>query len=233
MRIRSRFVLLSLIGAVAATGAQAAAPAPLSVVVEGVVDGKRVPDSNVVCLPTKDGKSDQSGQSLRPTIGWSGAPATAKSYAIFVMDPDVPADFTDAGKDGKTLPVEAKRMNFFHYGVINIPAETTSFPGGAADVQPGLGIQLANDMGANHYVATPAQFGGPCPPWNDERLHHYHFIVMALDKDAPIQDAEPLAHSKWVPDNSAKATFNRLTASDHVLARGEVVGTYSLNPKMK
>ena len=24
-------------------------------------------------------------------------------------------------------------------------------------------------------------YDGPCPPWNDDLLHHYHFRVYALD----------------------------------------------------
>lgn len=226
MRILSRFSPLPLLLAMAAVSAHAAAPAPLTVLVEGIRDGKRVPDTNVFCLATKDGKSDPGGKNLRPTISWSGAPAAARSYAIFVMDPDVPADFTDAGKDGRTLPVEAKRRDFFHYAVINLPAGTTSFPGGAPDVKPALGIQLPNDMGGNHYVPTADQFGGPCPPWNDERLHHYHFMVLAFDEPADL-NRTPDAN------DTARAAYTRLLASPHLIAKGEVVGTYSLNPKMK
>ena len=226
MRILSRFALLPIVYAIAGASAQAATPAPLSVMVEGIQNGKRVPDTNVFCLPTKDGKSDTSGKNLRPAISWSNAPAAAKSYAIFVMDPDVPADFTDAGKDGKTLPSEAKRKDFFHYGAIDIPAGTTSFPGGASDVKPAVGTQLPNDMGTNHYTASTDQFGGPCPPWNDERLHHYHFMVLALDA--------PAEASKGPDANeTAKAAYQRLSASPHLIAKGEVVGTYSLNPKIK
>ena len=226
MRSLSRFAMLPLLFTAVGSAACAAAPAPLSVMVEGITDGKRMPDTNAACLATKDGKSDPSGKNLRPTISWSNAPATAKSFAIFVMDPDVPADFTDAGKEGKTLPVSAKRKNFFHYAVINIPVGTTSFPGGVPEVNPTVGMQLPNDMGANKYVATLEQFGGPCPPWNDERLHHYHFMVLALDTpadNAPTADLSLMANS----------AYEQLSKSPHLVAKGEVVGTYSLNPKMK
>jgi phosphatidylethanolamine-binding protein (PEBP) family uncharacterized protein len=26
-------------------------------------------------------------------------------------------------------------------------------------------------------------YDGPCPPWNDERMHHYIFTIYALDID--------------------------------------------------
>lgn len=226
MRSITRFALLPLLCTIAGAGAQAASPAPLTVTVEGIRDGKRIPDVNAFCLATTDGKSDHTGKNLRPTISWSGAPASAQSFAIFVHDTDVPADFTDAGKEGKTLPVAAKRQDFFHYGVIHIPAGTSSFPGGASEVKPAVGTQLPNDMGINKYVASPEQFGGPCPPWNDERLHHYHFNVLAFD--TAVDPAK-------TPDSSetAKAAYQRLSASPHLVAKGEIVGTYSLNPKMK
>ena len=125
-------------------------------------------------------------------------------------------------KRARFWPLKQNGRDFYHYAVINIPAGTTRFPGGAADVKPALGLQLANDMGTNHYIPNLEQFGGPCPPWNDERLHHYHFIVLAFDTPADMKPAE-----------SAKAAYAELSASAHLIAKGEVVGTYSLNPKIK
>ncbi len=221
----TRFSLLSLLYFAASSSAFAADPSHLNVAVEGIENGKRIPDINVVCLATPEGKSDKTGKNLRPTIDWSGAPATAKSFAIFVMDPDVPADFSAAGKEGKVIAADVKRRDFFHYAVVNIPAETTSFLGGAAEVKPAVGTQLSNDIGTNHYVASPEQFGGPCPPWNDERLHHYHFMVLALDA---VADA-----GTTMPKDTAKLAYDRLIHSPHLVAKGEVVGTYALNPNLK
>ena len=61
MRSLSRFAMLSLLFIAAGSASYAAAPAPLNVMVEGITDGKRMPDTNAACLATKDGKSDQSG----------------------------------------------------------------------------------------------------------------------------------------------------------------------------
>lgn len=31
---------------------------------------------------------------------------------------------------------------------------------------------------------------GPCPPWNDERLHHYHFVIYVTDlARCPVEGA--------------------------------------------
>ncbi len=60
---------------------------------------------------------------------------------------------------------------------------------------------------------------GPCPPWNDEIPHHYHFAVYALS----------------VPKLNVKEDFNGTDVmaalkDDIVLAKGEVVGVYAQNP---
>jgi phosphatidylethanolamine-binding protein (PEBP) family uncharacterized protein len=37
-----------------------------------------------------------------------------------------------------------------------------------------------------------SNYGGydaPCPPWNDARLHHYHFIVYAIDAPTLVSAA--------------------------------------------
>jgi Raf kinase inhibitor-like YbhB/YbcL family protein len=61
-------------------------------------------------------------------------------------------------------------------------------------------------------------YDGPCPPWNDERMHHYVFTVYALDSaqlELPAQfDADQLL--------SAMAP--------HVLAKASLTGRYTLNP---
>lgn len=209
--------LIACIIAVAAFSlAGMAAAATLAVTVENLSDGKAIPPEYALCVPSPEGKSGP-GQNKRPTIHWTGAPQGTQSIAVFMMDPDVPTDFTDAGVEGKTIAATAPRQDFFHYGVVNIPATATALAGGDAKKSPRFGTQLVNDLGS--YIPTPAQFGGPCPPWNDARLHHYHFMVLALDAPVPV-----------TPKTTAKEAFSTLIHGPHVLAKGVVIGTYSLNP---
>ncbi len=214
-----------------APAAHAAQMDSLLVAVEGIKDGGKIPATNALCVPTSDGKSKPAEANTRPIIRWSGAPRATHSFAVFVIDPDVPADFSNAGKEGKTIAAEAKRQNFFHWGVVDIPRVVLELPGGKSDNPPSAGLELPNSLGAKNYVPRPGEFGGPCPPWNDQRLHHYHFVVLALDENAPVSD--PSALDSADPANSAnnaKQTYERLMASGHVVAKGEVVGTYTLNP---
>jgi phosphatidylethanolamine-binding protein (PEBP) family uncharacterized protein len=62
-------------------------------------------------------------------------------------------------------------------------------------------------------------YDGPCPPWNDSLVHHYHFRALALDlARCPVE-----------------GIFNGPAAAaaikGHVLAEASFVGTYALYPK--
>ena len=64
-------------------------------------------------------------------------------------------------------------------------------------------------------------YDGPCPPWNDERVHHYVFTLYALD----------------TPRLELPARFSGTDARNamrgHVLAEASIAGRYSLNPSVK
>jgi hypothetical protein len=61
-------------------------------------------------------------------------------------------------------------------------------------------------------------YDGPCPPWNDEIVHHYHFTVYALNVASLNLPAGFAAAD-------AMAAMNGV-----VLAKGDVVGLYAQNP---
>ncbi|WP_338722556.1 YbhB/YbcL family Raf kinase inhibitor-like protein [Pseudomonas tolaasii] len=61
-------------------------------------------------------------------------------------------------------------------------------------------------------------YDGPCPPWNDERLHHYIFTLYALD----------VAHLEVQGALNGAAVLAALQG--HVLAQASLTGTYTLAP---
>ena len=97
------------------------------------------------------------GGNVSPALAWQGAPATAKSFALTMYDPDAP---TGSG--------------WWHWVVYDIPANVTRLASGAASggLPPGS-VQGNTDFG------TPG-YGGPCPPVGD-KPHHYIFTLYALD----------------------------------------------------
>ncbi len=63
-------------------------------------------------------------------------------------------------------------------------------------------------------------YDGPCPPWNDELVHHYRFKLFACDFDiCPVEGAF-----------TGQNVFQ--TIEGHVIAETELVGLYSLNPDL-
>lgn len=212
-----------ILGMMALSVSLQAADSAFKVMVDGMKAGGEIAAPQALCVPTADGKSEPIPTVMRPAIRWHGAPKGTTSFATFMMDPDVPADFTDAGKEGKMIATDAPRQDFYHWGVVDIPASATSIPGGLAQLPLSAGRELPNDLGAAGYVPSPGQYGGPCPPWNDARIHHYHFIVLALDAATPAAKAE----------ETAKDAFTRLITSKHVLGKATLVGTYTLNPQLR
>jgi hypothetical protein len=61
-------------------------------------------------------------------------------------------------------------------------------------------------------------YDGPCPPWNDERVHRYQFTLYATD----------LARCP-VPERFTAADV-RAAIAGHVLEQVTLTGTYTLNP---
>lgn len=220
--MKNRLIILSLLTGWAAI-AQAAEPAKFGVWLDGISDGGRISPKYAFCAPDGLGKT-KSSNNMNPAIRWDNAPKETKSFAIIVVDRDVPATFESANKDGQTIPENFARQDFYHWVLVDVPARVQGLPEGGVSrgviergkpVGPtGYGTTGHNDY-AKVFKGSYGGYDGPCPPWNDERLHHYHFIVYALD----------------VPALKLPAEFGGKEAEEamkgHVLAQAEVVGAYS------
>ncbi|MDQ0754672.1 YbhB/YbcL family Raf kinase inhibitor-like protein [Arthrobacter sp. B3I4] len=128
-----------------------------------------------------------------PPLSWSGAPAGTRSYAVTVFDPDAP------GPGG-----------FWHWAVLDIPADVTSLPAGAGSRDgrslPSGAFQLRNDGGSVGYLgAAPPKGHGP---------HHYIITVHALNVEKSGLDA-----------GASPAAFEA-RLRPHVLARASLTGVY-------
>ncbi|AXH35407.1 YbhB/YbcL family Raf kinase inhibitor-like protein [Humibacter sp. BT305] len=126
------------------------------------------------------------GEDKSPQLSWTGAPETAKSFVVSVYDPEAP---TPSG--------------FWHWMVVDIPADTTGLASGVAEL-PGSAWTVKND-------ARAAQFIGSAPPAG--AVDHYAIAVQALDIASVTElglneDATP-----------AFVSFNILS---HVVARGVI-----------
>jgi Raf kinase inhibitor-like YbhB/YbcL family protein len=171
-----------------------------------------------------------------PPLGWSDVPAGTKSLVLLCHDPDVPTKPDDVNQEGRRVPADLPRFSFFHWILLDLPSSLTSLPVGqgsegiTAGGKPGpaakIGRHGVNDYGV-WFAGDPQMKGdyygydGPCPPWNDTIVHHYHFTLYALGVErCAVSD---------------KATGNDVLKAieGHVLATASTMGTYSLAPDVK
>jgi Raf kinase inhibitor-like YbhB/YbcL family protein len=130
-----------------------------------------------------------SGENKSPALKWSGAPKDTKSFAVTVYDPDAP---TGSG--------------WWHWSVINIPANVTELKPDAGNVSNATLPQGARQVRIDYGVAA---WGGACPPPGD-KPHRYVFTVYALktDKlDIPADATAALAGFMVNANALGKASF--------------------------
>ena len=177
-----------------------------------------------------------------PHLAWDEAPPGTESLALFCIDPDVPAVGTDVNREGREVPEDLPRTEFFHWVLVDIPVVIRSLAEGRFSelvtphgksgpdvpflVKNGTEHQLR--QGLNDYTGWFATdpdmvgeyygYDGPCPPWNDRRIHHYVFRLYALD----------------VPRFPLEGRFTgqqaRAAMRGHILDEAQVIGAYSLHP---
>ena len=184
--------------------------------------GKHNPDSHVELSDNRN-----------PHFAWSDLPEGTRSLVLICHDPDVPSSPDAVNKEGMTVPADLPRVGFYHWVLVDLPASPSDIAAGAfsegivARGKASAGPR-GTRQGLNDYTGWFAgdadmegkYFGydGPCPPWNDEIVHHYHFTLYATDLDTcPVEGA-------FTGDDVQAAI------EGHVLDRQTIVGTYHIYP---
>lgn len=199
-------------------------------------DGGVIPAEFAFCAP--DPKSHATlSRNRNPNLAWSGAPPGTRSFAILCHDPDVPSRGEDVNQEGRTVPKSLPRVDFFHWVLVDLPAQRTEVAAGefSSSVtprgKPGPAAAHGARQGINDYTGWFASdrsmagdyygYDGPCPPWNDEIPHRYVFTVYALDLE------------RLAVQGAFKAADVRVAIQGHVLAQAAITGRYTLNPALK
>lgn len=128
------------------------------------------------------------GADVSPPLAWSGAPQRAQSFALICSDPEAPAG------------------TWFHWGIFDIPAGTTSLPENFAGHNGHARVALNDFLGRD--------YRGPAPPRGHGR-HHYHFTLYALDT------------ARLELPNGIGCHELESEAETHAIATAELVAVYS------
>ena len=150
--------------------------------------GKHHPETNVELCENEN-----------PHLAWSDLPAGTKSLVLICHDTDVPTKADDVNQAGKRVPADLPRADFYHWVLVDLPADSKSIAAGefskgiTAKGKDGPDGPRGTRQGLNNYTQWfdgDADMGGqyfgydgPCPPWNDTIVHHYHFTLYAIGAD--------------------------------------------------
>jgi len=203
--------------------------------IEGFNDGDWIPERFAFGAPHAE-QHMQFGGNRNPGLSWQGMPDGTASLVLLCYDDDVPARPDDVNQEGRTIAEDFERTRFYHWVMVDVAPDLKSIaegsvcdgvtPGGKKNPpSPGQARQGLNDY--TSFMGDDPEMGGryfgydgPCPPWNDERMHHYHFVLLATDlKHCPVE-------GEFGGADVEKAL------EGHVLDRAEVMGRYSLYPPL-
>lgn len=199
-------------------------------------DNQPIPGEFAFCVPDAESHVTLGGN-RNPALSWDGVPDGCRSLVLICHDPDVPSRPDDVNQEGRTVPADLPRVDFYHWVLVDIAADAVGIQAGefsdgvSARGKDGPAASRGTRQGVNSYTDWFAgdadmegeYFGydGPCPPWNDSIVHRYHFTIYALDLErCPVG-------GDFTGDDVIKAM------EGHVLAQARHTGLYTLNPKVR
>ncbi|MEP6608251.1 MAG: YbhB/YbcL family Raf kinase inhibitor-like protein [Burkholderiaceae bacterium] len=202
---------------------------------DSIQDGRPIPAEFAFCKP-EPAKHVTLSSNQNPQLAWDDVPAATQSFALICNDPDVPSKADDLFKEDREIPASLSRIDFYHWVLVDIAPTQRAIEAAtySKEVKPrgknGPAALNNTRQGLNGYTEWFATdhdmsgdyfgYDGPCPPWNDSIVHRYVFTLYALDfARVPVE-------GKFKAPDVLRAIEGR------VLAKAQLTGTYTLNPRL-
>lgn len=199
-------------------------------------DGEPIPGEYAFCVMDPVSHVAMSANK-NPHLAWDGLPPGTKSLALICHDMSVPSRGDDVNQEGKQVPADLPRVDFFHWTMIDMKPSTSEIAAGqfSNQVTPrgksgpaipgrserhGLNDYTGWFSGDKDMAGDYCGYDGPCPPWNDSIVHRYVFTLYALDIDrVPV-------------DGKFTGQQVRDAIKGHILDQAQITGLYTLNPSV-
>ncbi|HJV26428.1 MAG TPA: YbhB/YbcL family Raf kinase inhibitor-like protein [Aromatoleum sp.] len=196
-------------------------------------DNRRLPD-NIAFAVADPERQFRFGANRNPGLTWSDPPAGTRSFVLTCHDPDAPSRFEHINREDIVIPEAMPRVDFFHWVLVDLRPACRGFAEGefSSGVMPrgkpgpatrfgarhGLNDFTRGFAGDAHMAGDYFGYDGPCPPWNDERVHRYVFTLYAVDLErCPVE-------GRFTGPDVLRAI------QGHVLGEASLTGRYTLNP---
>jgi Raf kinase inhibitor-like YbhB/YbcL family protein len=196
-------------------------------------DGDRIPARFAFARHHPESRVTLS-ENVNPQLAWEDIPEATKSFAVICHDYDAPSVGDDVNQPDREVPATLPRADFFHWVLVDLPADKPSIEegeyadgvvAGGQDRETHNGRHGLNDY-TSWFAGDPDMAGnyygydGCAPPWNDSIAHHYVFTVYALDVETVDVSGDFTGHDV------------RAAMEGHVLAEASIEGTYTQNPRL-
>lgn len=201
---------------------------------DGWANGEAIPERYAAGRLTESGVDF--ADNLSPPLAWSELPVGTRSLVLLCQDFDVPDVADDVNQTDREVSVDAPRVDFFHWVMVDLAPSRSGFAAGqwsdgfTPRGKPGPQADGAR-QGLNDYTGwfdgdadkRGQYFGydGPFPPFNDALVHHYVFTLYALDI------------ARLPVEGSFTGPQVRDALIDHVLDAATLSGTYTLNRRLR
>jgi len=208
----------------------------MNLIIPSFGNNQPIPSVHAFCAPDPINHVTMA-ENRNPALIWNEVPVGARSLVLICHDPDVPSKPDDVNQEGRVIPSDLPRVDFYHWVLVDLPPTVMAIdegdfsgsvtprgkngPEGPGGTRQGLNNYTEWFAGDTDMEGKYYGYDGPCPPWNDSIVHHYVFTLYALDIERCPLDGE---------FGGAEV---RKAISPHILAQASVIGTYSLNPDIK